>query len=143
MKSNQKSKYLFDTNIYGLILTNNFPQLNKFIYTIKKEDTVVSCFVLAELEVLRYSIKDKELFELLHNMETSKLIWFNQNHLDTFAQLKHEMAVKKMRNRTIDWFIAAQCLFDDYILITTNVKDYEHIPNLKTKFFDQKNSRWY
>jgi predicted nucleic acid-binding protein len=143
MKSNPKNKYLFDTNIYGLLLTNKSPQLNKFIFTLDQVDIVVSCFVMAELEVLRFSVFDPELFDLLHNMETSKLIWFNQNHLETFAKLKHEMSVKRIRNRTIDWFIAAQCLNEDYILVTSNVKDYEHIPNLKTKFFDQKNSRWY
>jgi predicted nucleic acid-binding protein len=138
-----KNKYLIDTNIYGLSFRPHHTQLNNFLKSLGSDDFVVSCFVLAELEAVRYSFVNTTFIELVASLQQSKLIWFNQRELNVFALLKHSMSIKKINNRTIDWFIASQCLNGDYTLVTANRKDFEHIPSLKTKYYDQANCRWF
>jgi predicted nucleic acid-binding protein len=142
MKSKVKNRYIIDTNIYGLLLSPRFPQLNKFINTLEIDDYIVSAFVLAELDVLRHTSSLPKLMNLLYTLENSEVVWFDQKDLKFFSRLKYILGTKNIKNRTIDCFIASQCLAQNCTLITTNKKDFENIPGLKTKFFDQKNSRW-
>jgi predicted nucleic acid-binding protein len=142
MLSIPKIKYLIDTNIYGLSFRTQYPHLKKFLGTLDVTDYDVSCFVLAELEALRYSYVNKDFGDLINTLNNSEIAWFGSQEIQVFGYLKHIMSTKKLHNRTIDWFIATQCLSGNYTLVTANIKDFENIPNLKTKFYDQKNCRW-
>jgi predicted nucleic acid-binding protein len=97
---------------------------------------------LAELKALESKIFRVDFVELIQELSLSNIIWFDEKQLEVFAVLKSYMSSQKKFNRTIDWFIATQCLVLDYTLVTANIKDYEFIPNLKVKFYDQKNNRW-
>jgi predicted nucleic acid-binding protein len=138
-----KTKYLIDTNIYGLSFRAQYQQIAKFLSTLKSDDYVVSCFVLAELEAVRYSFFNTAFIELISALEQSQIIYFDRQQVHIFALLKYNMSLRKINNRTIDYFIASQCLHGNYTLVTANKKDFEHIPNLKAKYFDQHNSRWF
>jgi predicted nucleic acid-binding protein len=138
-----KTKYLIDTNIYGLSFRGQYAQIAKFLSPLKPDDYVVSCFVLAELEAVRYSFFNTAFIELISTLNQSQIVWFDRRQLQVFALLKYNMSQRKINNRTIDYFIASQCLYGDYTLVTANKKDFEQIPNLKAKYFDQHNSRWF
>jgi predicted nucleic acid-binding protein len=137
-------KYLIDTNIYGLSFSQTHPQLRQFLTSLDVNDYAVSCFVIAELKAFELKIMCVDFLELVSELTCvpERIIWFNQKQLEIFAALKSYMSSQKIHNSTIDWFIAAQCLAGDYTLVTANTKDYKDIPNLKTKFYDQKNSHW-
>lgn len=137
-----ESKYLIDTNIYGLSFAKQFSTIPKFLKSLNPDDYVVSCFVLAELEAIKYSFFHPDFKDLIYSLQNSTVLWFQKEEMEIFGLLKHTMSTKNIKNRTIDYFLAAQCLYGDYTLVTANIKDFESIPNLKTKYFDQKNHRW-
>ena len=143
MSSITKTKYLIDTNIFGLSLTSYHPAINKFLNHLESVDYAVSCFVLAEIEVLKFSSAKEVALELIIELQNQTIIWFDRQQSQIFSFLKYEMNKRKINNRTVDWFIAAQCLDKDYTLVTANRKDFDCIPNLKAKYYDQKNYRWY
>ena len=143
MNSNSRTRYLIDTNIFGLSLTNFHPDINKFLLLLEPAEFVVSCFVLAEVNVLQFSQPSKNISDLIEFLQNQKIIWFDKGQLEIFSFLKYKMAQIKINNRTIDWFIAAQCLEGNYTLVTANRKDFEHISNLKAKYYDQKSYHWY
>jgi tRNA(fMet)-specific endonuclease VapC len=142
MRSNQNNIYIIDTNIYGLALREHNSQVRSFLSSLKTEEVYVSCFVLAELSVLKYSFFHPMLHALMESISNSKVLWFDNNDSKVFSILKYKMQLQGYKNRTIDWFIASQCLTKNCVLVTANIKDYESIPSLKVKFYDQKNSRW-
>lgn len=143
MKSKPKIKYLIDTNIYGLSFRENHKQIVNFLKTLGDEEVVVSCFVLGEIEALRFTFFHPNFISLCNYLKTLDISWFTINELNAFAFLKYIMSQKKITNRTIDYLLASQCLINDYTLVTANKKDFDQIPNLKTKFYDQANNRWY
>jgi predicted nucleic acid-binding protein len=142
MQITHKPTYILDTNIYGLSLLEHHTQLSTFVSCLRKSEYVTSCFVLSELKVLRKSYNNISLHSILEIIDSSDIIWFSRDEIDFFVEIKSYMAKRKIHNRTIDWFIAAQCLAGDFTLVTANIKDFRDIPGLKVKFYNQAKHSW-
>lgn len=138
--------FLLDSNIYPLALLKGkngdfvHHQLTTFLKQVNPQNTVISRFVLSEVSVGGLSNPDLQL--IVKNFSQYELIEYRQKETLQFIKIKYFLAQEKRFNRTIDWFIAAQCITSGYTLVTANIKDFANIEGLKTKFYNQKEKRW-
>lgn len=146
-------QYLLDTNIYGLSLLDSInkqkihPNIHKFLG--ENDVNVISRFVYSELLTLKTgfslkNIRNDRLDLLIRKIRTEQLIIeFGEITTLILAQLKSELLhTYNQRNRTVDLYIAAQCIENNLTLVTANRKDFENVKGLKILNYDQSNYRF-
>ena len=146
-------QYLLDTNIYGLSLLDSInkqkihPNIHKFLG--ENDVNVISRFVYSELLTLKTgfslkNIRNDRLDLLIRKIRTEQLIVeFGEITTLILAQLKSELLhTYNQRNRTVDLYIAAQCIENNLTLVTANRKDFENVKGLKILNYDQANYKF-
>lgn len=124
-------KYLLDTNICIYFLNGQF-NLQEKIEQIKFENCCISEITLAELKYgIAKSTRKEENKKIIQAFQSKIEIIPIFSALDIFAE---EKARLKTKGKTVDEFdllIGSTAVFNNYVLVTRNVKDFEHIKNIK------------
>lgn len=144
MTGNQR--YIVDTNIFAYSLKKNkngetvHKELESFVSKLNVNNFIFSRFVFSELLV--GSKRREAVADLIeNNLIQYDLLECTKEHMQEYVKFKTELNKQNINNKTIDWLLAAQAISEDCILVTSNIKDFEMIPNLKTKFYEVENSR--
>ena len=119
------TQYLLDSNIIIGFLDNRLP--NKGMMFISEiVDTIPNMSVISKIEVLRYNTTEFAMKILEDFINCS-----NVCELDTKTVNETIQICRRSKIKLPDAIIAATCLLNKYILLTRNVKDFDHIADLR------------
>jgi predicted nucleic acid-binding protein len=121
-----EQKYLIDTNIISHLFSNRIPTSGKeFVEKIINSNFIIS--VVVEIEVLTF-----------HEIPQKMPLIEEFIKLANVIQLDREITLKAIDIRKLskkiklaDAIIAATAIVHDLILVTNNLKDFQHISELK------------
>jgi tRNA(fMet)-specific endonuclease VapC len=125
--------YLLDTNIISYYIRGEYNIKQKFS-SLEFDDLYLSSISVSELLYGAYCHKTKS-----HEFSSTYFKFFNEIEILTFgfeeaiifAKIKSKLKkIGKLVDDT-DIQIASIALFNDMILVTNNVKDFQNIENLK------------
>lgn len=124
-------KYLLDTNICIYFLNGQF-NLDEKIDKIRFENCYVSEITIAELKYgIAKSTRKEENLRTIRSFQSKIKIVPIFPALDIYSE---EKASLKTKGKTVDEFdllIGSTAVFNDLILVTRNVKDFNRIKNIK------------
>lgn len=124
-------KYLLDTNICIYFLNGQF-NLQEKIEKVKFENCCISEITLAELKYgIAKSTRKEKNKKSIQAFQSKIEILPIFSALDIYAQ---EKARLKTKGKTVDEFdllIGSTAVFNNYVLVTHNVKDFERIKDIR------------
>lgn len=124
-------RYLLDTNICAYFLNGKY-NLAKKIEAVGFENCVVSEITIAEL---KYGVEKST-----HKEKNRKTLEFFQTKfdvisifpsLDIYATEKARLKTKGKILDDFDLLIGATAIFNDFVLVTKNVSDFERLEDIK------------
>jgi predicted nucleic acid-binding protein len=119
------TQYLLDSNVIIGFLDNRLPN-NGMMFVSEIVDSVPNISVISKIEVLRYNITESAMRILEDFISCS-----NIRELDTKTVNETIKLGRQSKIKLPDAIIAATCLINKYVLLTRNVKDFDHITDLK------------
>jgi len=119
------TKYLLDSNAVVGFLDNKLPHKG-MMFVSEVVNAVPNISVISKIEVLRYNTTEFAMRILEDFMNYSNIC-----ELDTQTVSETIKLCRQSKIKLPDAIIAATCLLNEYVLLTRNIKDFVHIPNLK------------
>ncbi|MEI6728985.1 MAG: type II toxin-antitoxin system VapC family toxin [bacterium] len=127
--------YLLDTNILSYLFQGNLKVASK-LESIEQQKLATCALVVAELfygaknaPTKNRQIELKDFYEnLIYDL---KVFNFDTQSAIIFADLKHLRIKTGKIIGDFDLMISSICLHNNLILVTNNLKDFEHIPKLQ------------
>ena len=119
------TQYLLDSNVIIGFLDNRLPD-NAMMFVSNVIDAAANVSVISKIEVLRYNTTEYAMKILEDFMDCSTIC-----ELDTKTVNETIYVCRQNKIKLPDAIIAATCLVNEYVLLTRNVKDFDHIDGLK------------
>jgi len=118
-------QYLIDTNIISHYLTSEFPEKGlSFLDNIF--DAVPNISVITQIEILCWKSTDA-IETLVKDLINDSKVFELDNEV-----INHCISIRRKKSmKTPDAIIAATALANNFILITSNEKDFQNIKGLK------------
>ena len=125
--------YLLDTNICIYLLNNRYPQLNQKLASMELDEVVLSSIVVSEL---RYGAENSSRKEENHEtlnffLSAFEVLDYNSKAADAYGRVRSSLKVAGTPIGAVDTFIAAHAVSENLTLVTNNVNQFEHVPDLK------------
>ncbi|MEM9777257.1 MAG: type II toxin-antitoxin system VapC family toxin [Chloroflexota bacterium] len=125
--------YLLDTNICIYLLNNRYPQLNQKLASMNPDEVVLSSIVASEL---RYGAENSSKKAENHKtldffLSAFEVLDYDAKATDVYGQVRSALKNSGSPIGAVDTFIAAHALSENLILVTNNIKQFEHVLNLK------------
>ena len=125
-------KYALDANIVTYYLKGNEKIMNKVDKEAENDNIIIPSFVYFEVKKWLLTINSKNKLQAFEKL-------FNEYGVDPISRETMDAALSiyvKLRRQGIviddgDLLIAAYCIQNNCILITNNIKHFEHIENLR------------
>lgn len=131
--------YYLDSNIIIFALKNKVPGLKEKIRSFSRSKIKVPSMTAAELIAGAY--KSKKVEENLHVafcfMEPYETVPFDADASEIYGKIKSEMEAGGNTIGPNDMVIAATVMSRGGILITNNVKEFEHVKGLQIEDWTQ------
>ena len=118
------TQYLLDSNIIIGFLDNRLPYRG-MVFVSEIVDVMTNLSVISKIEVLRYNTTESAMQILEDFMGYSNICELDKNTVNETIKICRQSKIKLP-----DAIIAATCLVNKYVLITRNVKDFDHITDL-------------
>ncbi len=124
-------KYLLDTNTVSYAI-RGVPLVVEKLQKLKLSDIVLSSVTEAEL---RYGVEKRgsaKLAKIVNNfVQPLEVLAFDSQCACVYAKIVAELEKNGFSIDTADAMIAACCIRNDTTLVTSNVRHFENISNLK------------
>lgn len=124
-------KYLLDTNTVSYAI-KGVPQVVEKLRKLKLSDIVLSSITEAEL---RYGVEkrgSKKLAKIINDfIQPLEVLVFDSRCACIYAKIVVELEKNGISIDTADAMIAACCIRNNSTLVTSNIKHFEAISNLK------------
>ncbi len=125
--------YLLDTNICIYLINNRYPQLNEKMRSLAPNEAVLSSIVVSEL---RYGAENSSKKTENHNaldffLSAFEVLDYDSKAADVYGRVRSALKNSGTPIGAVDTFLAAHSLAADLVLVTNNVKQFEHVQNLK------------
>ena len=131
-------KYLLDTNIMIDLFQAKEP-LNRKVQSHHPDDLAISGFTEAEIRcgIEKSDPKYRAENDLARSLAMASFnrIYQDSSVSDTYGKIKAHLLKHKnyIPKNELDIFIAATAIAKDLVLVTSNIKDFAHIPGLKVE----------
>jgi len=119
------TQYLLDSNVIIGFLDNRLPN-NGMIFVSEVVDSMLNISVISKIEVLRYNTTEFAMKILEDFINCSNICELDTRTVNETIKIGRQSKIK-----LLDAIIAATCLINKYVLLTRNVKDFDHITDLK------------
>lgn len=125
-------KFLLDTNIFIAALKGVESVQNK-LKKIPLSNIVLSPIVLGELQlgVEKSQFKRKNAARLKSVIDQFELVLIDKRVSNEYSRIRAYLEIKGMTIGSNDYWIAAQGLALDAVVVTDNANEFERVPNLK------------
>jgi len=118
------TQYLLDSNVVIGFLDNRLPQKGMKLVS-EVVDNIPNISIISKIEVLRYNTTKSAMQILEDFMGYSNICELDKNTVIETIKLCRLSKIKLP-----DAIIAATCLVNKYVLITRNIKNFDHIIDL-------------
>ncbi|MEA1885348.1 MAG: type II toxin-antitoxin system VapC family toxin [Thermotogota bacterium] len=125
--------YCLDTNIVSYLLKNNQDIVNRLKSEIIKNNKI-KISLISYYEVLRglkYIKNNKKIYKFSNLLKLFDLLEMKADTFETAANIYSELRKNGNLIDDADLLIAANCIVNDCVLITNNLKHFQRIRNLK------------
>ena len=119
------TQYLLDSNVIIGFLDRRLPGRG-MVFVSKAVNVAPNISVMSKIEVLRYNTTESAMKILEDFMDCSNICELDTEILNETIKLCRQSKIK-----IPDAIIAATCLVRNYVLLTGNVRDFDHIDGLK------------
>ena len=119
------AQYLLDSNVIIGFLDNRLPN-DGMLFVSEVIDSVPNISVVSKIEVLRYNTTEFAMKILEDFINCSNIHELDARTVNETIKIGRQSKIKLP-----DAIIAATCLINKYVLLTRNVKDFDHITDLK------------
>ena len=134
---NDMAKYLLDTDTCIELFKHNSKVLDK-ILEVGQENCFVSEITIAELFYgAAKSGQQKHFNDISFILQSFELIPLFPS-LRVYGTCKAELEKQGMRIEEFDLLIGSCALFNNFVVVTSNVKHFNHIPNLQIEDWAEK-----
>ncbi|MCM1577739.1 MAG: type II toxin-antitoxin system VapC family toxin [Ruminococcus sp.] len=125
-------KYMLDTNIC-IYAQKGVPQVLEKIKENRREGLAVSAVTLAKLEygISASTAPQKNTLSLLKFLTVTEILPFDSSAASEYGKICARLRRKGTPIGTMDMLIAAHARSQNLIIVTHNVREFEHIENLK------------
>jgi tRNA(fMet)-specific endonuclease VapC len=126
-------KYLLDTNICIAVIRKKSPEVIDRLTSHEPGDIGVSIITVAELVhgAQRSSQPEQNMAALDQFLLPLDVADFDQSAAVAYGKLRAYLEKKGMLIGSMDMLIAAHALSLDVILVTNNMREFQHVPDLK------------
>jgi len=126
-------RYCLDTNIISYLLKNNQEIVNQLKSAISKNNKI-KISLISYYEVLRglkYIENNKKIYKFSNLLKFFDLLEMKADTFETAANIYSELRKNGNLIDDADLLIAANCIVNDCVLITNNLKHFQRINSLK------------
>ncbi len=128
-----KPRYMLDTNICIYLIKNQPPAVAKRFSQCRVGDVVISAITYAELHygVAKSAQSSRAADQIKALISQIPVAAFDKEAAHTYGPLR--LSAGNSRQDQLDKLIAAHAQSLDVALVTNNLKDFAHYPDLRTE----------
>ena len=125
--------YSLDTNICIYLMKGGYPQIEQRLLACQPDEVALSAIVVAELRfgAENSSYPDRNHKTLDAFLSGFTILPFDEKATHSYGKVRAYFKKKGQPIGSEDTFIAGHAIANDLILVTNNVKQFQHLPKLK------------